>query len=151
MLPIIIIFILGLDRLTKHLVSQKLYLGQSIPVIQDIFHITLTHNRGAAFGILRNQLPLFVIVALIAIVMILLGFRNNQYRLRPFYRLSLALILAGAAGNLIDRLTLGYVIDFLDLRVWPVFNIADSAISTGAVLLSFSLLKPKKKNVSGNL
>lgn len=139
MIPIIVLTILSLDQLTKFLVTQNLSLNQSVPVIKGIFHLSLIHNRGAAFGVLRNQVPLFIFTSIFAVILIFLNLKNGK----RFYKFSLSLILAGALGNLIDRLFLGYVIDFLDFRIWPVFNIADSAITIGAVLLGYCILKSK--------
>ncbi|MBM3246056.1 MAG: signal peptidase II [Candidatus Omnitrophica bacterium] len=141
MILILVVIILSLDQLTKIIAAKNLILNQSVPVIKDIFHFTLIHNRGAAFGILKNQLPLFIFTSLLAIILIYRSLRDAPHRL---YRVSLGLILAGALGNLIDRLFFGYVVDFLDFRVWPVFNIADSAISIGAILLGYSILRKPK-------
>lgn len=144
MIFVIVLIVLSLDRLTKSLVTNNLLDNQSIPIIKGIFHLTLIHNRGAAFGILKNQIPLFIFTSLFAIILIYSNLRNNRHR--KCYSVSLTLILAGALGNLIDRLFLGYVIDFLDFRIWPVFNLADSAITVGAILLAGSiLLEPKGK------
>lgn len=144
MIFIIALSILFTDQLTKLLATKNLLLNQSAPLIKGIFHLTLIRNRGAAFGILKNQIPLFIFTSILAVILIYLGLlRNNKYKKYSFYNISLALILAGALGNLIDRLRLGYVIDFLDFRIWPVFNVADSAITIGAILLGWSILKPK--------
>jgi len=155
----IVILILSLDQLTKFLVTKKLLLNQSLPIIRGIVHFTLIHNRGAAFGLLKNQVYLFILTSIFAIILIYLGLKNTKHkklsvypapaRRSGIYTLSLSLILAGALGNLVDRLCLGYVIDFLDLRIWPVFNIADSAITIGAILLGWSILF--KKDASSNL
>ena len=145
MIFIIVLAILSLDQLTKVLVTKNLLYNQSIPVIKGIFYITLIHNRGAAFGILKNQVPLFIFTSIFAIILIYFELKNNRHK--KSYSVYLSLILAGALGNLIDRLFLGYVIDFLDFRIWPVFNVADSAITIGAILLAFSiLLEPKGEN-----
>ncbi|MFH0826662.1 MAG: signal peptidase II [Candidatus Omnitrophota bacterium] len=139
MIPIIIIAILALDQLTKFLISRNLSIHESVPVIPRVFHLTLVANRGAAFGILKNQTLLFISTSILAVVLISFSLRDNKQR--GLYSFSLSLVLAGALGNLIDRLRFGYVIDFLDFRVWPVFNIADSAITVGALVLGWSLLK----------
>jgi signal peptidase II len=145
MIPIIII-ILGLDQLTKFLISRDLHLSQSIPLFKGIFHLTLVHNRGAAFGILRNQIVLLVATSVFAIVLIYFNLkRSNKTKKISLYKVALGLILAGALGNLIDRLCFGFVIDFLDFRIWPVFNIADSAITIGAILLGYSFLRQSRK------
>jgi len=138
-----IITVLSLDQLTKLLVNKTLFLNQSIPVIKGIFHFTLIYNRGAAFGILKNQTPLFIVTSIFAIVLICSNLRHNKEK--AIYKISLSLILAGALGNLIDRIFFGYVIDFLDFRIWPVFNLADSAITVGAILLALSFLSQKSK------
>jgi len=134
-----VIVVLFLDQLTKYLAVKTLSLGQSISVIKGILHFTLIHNRGAAFGMLKNQTNLFILTSIFAIILIY--FNLKKYRKAPSYIISLSLILGGALGNLVDRLFLGYVIDFLDLRIWPVFNIADSAITLGAILLGWSILR----------
>jgi len=143
MIFIVSLSILFLDQFTKLLAVRNLQLNQSAPLIKGVLHLTLIHNRGAAFGILRNQVPLFISVSILAVISVFLALRNNQYKKYSFYSVSLAFILAGALGNLIDRLRLGYVVDFLDLRIWPVFNVADSAITIGAVLLGWSILRAK--------
>jgi len=139
MFPIIVIIILSLDQFSKFIVSKSLLLNSPVPVIKGVFYLTLVHNRGAAFGVLKDQVPLFILAALIAVILIYFNLRKNKHR-QPFvYNLSLGLILAGAFGNLIDRLLYGHVVDFLDFRIWPVFNIADSAISIGAVILGWTI------------
>ena len=143
MMLIIVITVLCLDQLTKFLITKNFINNQSLSIIRGIFHLTLIHNRGAAFGILKNQTPLFIFTSILAIFLLYLNLRHHQDG--KFYRFSLSLILAGASGNLIDRLFFGYVIDFLDFRIWPVFNIADSAITIGAVMLGWGILFDKKR------
>lgn len=92
---------------------------------------------------LRNQAQLFILTTVLAIIFILITLKKNKGKKRPIYNISLSCILGGALGNFIDRLTSGYVIDFLDFRIWPVFNVADSAITVGAILLGWALLKTK--------
>ena len=145
MIFIIAILILSLDQLTKILATNNLLLNQSLPVIKNIFHLSLIHNRGAAFGILKNQIPLFIFTSFSAIILIIFNLKDERYRKLNIYSLSLGLILSGALGNFIDRLFFGYVIDFLDFRIWPVFNVADSAITIGAILLGWSILISKAK------
>jgi len=148
------ILVLFLDQLSKHLAAKNLILNRSVPIIKGIFHLTLIHNRGAAFGILKNQAPLFIFISLFAIILIYFNLKKSRNKENIVFNISLALILGGALGNLIDRLFLGYVIDFLDFRIWPVFIVADSAITIGAILLGWSMLVQKekgKKHASGNL
>jgi len=141
MIFIIVLIILVLDQLTKYFANQSLQLGHPVALVKGIFCLPLVHNTGAAFGILRNQTPLFIFTSIFALVLIYTELKNNSHK--RFYTLALSLILAGALGNLIDRLFFGYVIDFLDFRIWPVFNIADSAITIGTIMLGYSLLKSR--------
>lgn len=135
------VLILVLDQISKFYISSALSLGQSIPVIRDVFHISLVYNTGCAFGLFRNQKIFFILLSAAVILYILwdLFSRGRLYSLSR--RAALGLVLAGAMGNLLDRLRLGYIIDFLDLRVWPVFNLADSAITIGIIILGCSLSK----------
>jgi signal peptidase II len=143
---IIILLIIGLDQATKFILNHSLVLNQPNPLIKGFFYLTLVHNRGAAFGILRNQLPLFILISIFAIILIYFNLKKASARGKiSLNNLALGLILAGAIGNLIDRIIYGYVIDFLDFCVWPVFNVADSAITVGAFLLGWLLLFDKTK------
>lgn len=138
MIPAIIISVLFLDQLSKFLAARFLELNKPAILINNFLNLSLVHNRGAAFGILKNQLFVFVIISLFAIALILYHLKDKKKS--HLSSISLSLILGGAVGNLIDRLRFGFVIDFLDFRVWPVFNIADSAITIGVILLSWELL-----------
>lgn len=139
----IVIAILFLDQASKFLFTKLLNLNQSFPVVPGIFHFTLVHNRGAAFGILRGQSFLFVLTSFVAVILIYFNLKNNRRKNSFLFNFSLALVLAGGLGNLIDRICFGYVIDFLDFRIWPVFNIADSAITIGAIILGWSICTQK--------
>lgn len=132
--------VLAADQLTKALVRAYLPPGASFPAD---WPVRLTHvtNTGAAFGLFTNQSLVLTFVAFFAIGLIVYYYRKMPDGAWPL-RVALGLQLGGAAGNLIDRLRQGYVTDFIDLRFWPVFNIADSAITVGAVLLAASLLWP---------
>ena len=137
---LLISLILVCDRLSKIAAERALSLYQSAPLIKGVLHFTLVHNTGAAFGLLKNQLVLLIATSMSAVVLMFLSL--HRVRSAPaVYRIALSLIFSGALGNLIDRIFLGYVIDFIDLRVWPVFNIADSAITIGAVLLALSMFR----------
>lgn len=128
------VWILGIvliDQLTKTLVRNMLRIGESIPVIQGVFHITHVTNYGIGFGLLQGTVPL-VIIASIAIIGWLL-YHRKQFPAQM--NVPISLLLAGAIGNLIDRLMFGSVTDFLDFRIWPVFNVADSAVTIGGLLL----------------
>ena len=138
MIPLIIVFfIVGLDQITKHFISQAASLKESIPIIKNFFYISLVHNTGIAFGLFKNQTAVFVVISIIAIILILYNifYQGNHKKLNNLELFAFSLILSGAIGNLIDRIRFGYVIDFLDFRIWPVFNVADSAITIGVILL----------------
>ena len=138
MIFIIVASVILSDQITKFLALKFLQLNTPVPLIKNFLNLTLVHNRGAAFGFFQNQLFLFVLVSLFAIGLILYNLKNKT---NPFIlKISLSLIFGGAVGNLIDRLRFGFVIDFLDLRIWPVFNIADSVITIAALVLSWELL-----------
>lgn len=133
---IIIISAIVADRVSKVICRQYLRPLGSIPVIKGVFHLTYVENTGAAFGMLQgNTWFLILTSALVSAVVAYLIWKikpENRY-----VKISLALILGGALGNLVDRVLLGYVVDFLDFRIWPVFNIADSCVVVGAILLGY--------------
>ncbi|MGI6703097.1 MAG: signal peptidase II [Clostridia bacterium] len=133
---IVVIAVLVADRVTKFLCLQYLVPLGTVPVINGVFHLTYVENTGAAFGMLQGKNWFFIpAVILVSIVLVYLIWSMKDAS--RYMRISLALILGGAIGNLIDRLWLGYVVDFLDFRVWPVFNVADSCVVVGAVLLGY--------------
>jgi len=144
--------VLLLDQTSKALVSATLYMHQVVPVLDGLFNLTRVHNTGAAFGLLAGKASVlrtlfFLGVSLAAMSMVLWlarGLRAGQ----KIECVALALIFGGALGNVVDRLRLGEVIDFIDLHYrglhWPAFNVADSAISTGVVILLWRLLFAKK-------
>jgi signal peptidase II len=150
--------VLLFDQAAKWLVTSRLPLYASVPVVPGLFHLTLVTNRGALFG-LFHDLPdpyrgaLFTVVPGLAIGLILFF----QYWTTMQDRLAhtgLALILGGALGNLIDRLRLGYVVDFLDVFIgdhhWPAFNVADSAICVGVALLVLDLARGWRHGRTGS-
>ncbi len=139
---LLILLIIILDQTTKYLIKNFLPKGDSLPLIKNLLHLSYVQNFGSAFGIFKKGTVFFIFVSSIAIVFIILLFLYERSRNKRL-RLSLAMILAGAVGNLIDRLKFGYVIDFIDIRIWPVFNIADSFITIGAIFLIYELLKKK--------
>ena len=140
---------LALDRWTKTLIQKHFDLNESISVIDGFFNITYVRNTGVAFGIFdplslpAKSVLLSVFTAFAAVVVITYSVRSSlRNRLLQF---ALALVLGGALGNLYDRLAYGYVVDFLEFYVrtyhWPSFNVADSAISIGVILLALEILR----------
>lgn len=122
------------DQFSKYLITSGMDLGESLAVFPPVFYITYVLNPGAAFGMLANQTNLFIVVSLLVIIGVLVGYRYLP-RERVWTYVALGMVAGGAMGNLIDRIRLGRVIDFLDFKVWPVFNLADTAIVVGAVIL----------------
>jgi signal peptidase II len=146
--------VLILDQITKALVHNLMELHQSIEIVDNFVHLTYLRNTGAAFGFLAGdrsipRMVVFILISGVAIGCIVYLLKN----LRPgrnTVTLSLSLILGGAIGNLIDRLRMGEVIDFIDLHWhhihWPAFNIADSAITIGVILLLFQMIRKQSLN-----
>ena len=136
-----------LDQLTKGAIRATLLPGESAP--QDTW-VRLTHvtNTGAAFGLFPNQSIFLLVTTVIGVAAILLYYLNPPVR-SGFLTLALGLQLGGAMGNLLDRLRLGYVTDFLDFRVWPVFNLADSAIVVGVTILAVFLVLGERTQPAG--
>ena len=144
MAKVLFIGVLILDQLIKYLVAAQMELGQSKVVIDGIFNITYILNPGAAFGILANQRAFFVLAGLVIIGVFVANYRRlRQYGTAFFY--GGVSLIAGAVGNLIDRVRLGCVIDFLDLRVWPIFNLVDIAIVLGVSFMMYSILFTMKE------
>jgi signal peptidase II len=134
--------VLAVDQVTKFAAREFLLSRgtNSVPLIGDWVRITYVENAGAAFGLLQNQTFLFVIIGVIVVVGILFGHRFMSTH-RTMMALCLGLQLGGASGNLIDRLRHdGHVFDFIHVPPWPVFNVADSAIVVGVVILAYYLL-----------
>lgn len=137
------------DILTKWLVVSSMILHDSIEVIPNFFDLTYVQNRGVAFGMLRNvnwgwKLPVLSGVAMLAVALIFY-YGSKVPPQNKLLHLALALVLGGIFGNLSDRLVNGYVIDFLDFHLfnfhWPTFNVADSAITVGVILLMLDTLR----------
>ena len=133
---IVAILVFFLDRLTKYFAEN---INGSIPIINNIFNFTLVYNTGAGFGILKGARIFFIIFSIVVIAGIIYKWKKIPENVN--ITIPLGLIIGGLLGNLYDRLFLGYVIDFLDFRIWPVFNIADSCITIAAIWLIFYLWK----------
>ena len=151
---IISILVVAIDQLSKYFVVKNVTTGQMIPVIDKFFYLTHHKNSGAAWGILQNSRLLFLIlIPIISCVVIYFMIKNNSC----FLRFTLALILGGAAGNYIDRLSVGKVTDFLLFYIgsypFPIFNVADMAVTCGTILLAVYMLfiykEPEKKEQGG--
>ena len=141
------VFIIILDQLVKLYVQSSMGLGMSIPVIPNVFHITYILNAGAAFGILENQRGFFIFIGIL--VLAAAGwFYSCLRRENAWIRYGAAMLLGGAAGNLIDRIFQGSVVDFIDFRIRLVFNVADIAIVVGVACIIYSIVfQTKEKSV----
>jgi len=136
-----------LDQWTKYLVVRKMELGQSIPLIPDVFHLTSHRNLGAAFGILQNQRTLFIVITLIVVIGIIVSLVRLGNK-QPRVSWALSLVLGGAIGNFIDRASTGQVVDFLDFTLinFPIFNVADAAITIGVAVLMLDMLLDSRRS-----
>lgn len=141
---LIALILLSVDQFSKYIIRQKMPLAESIPVIKSIFHITYVENTGIAFGLFPQGHSLFIIISLI-IILVIIFFERKKVIKSLKERFCLGLVLGGALGNLIDRLRFGFVIDFLDFRIWPVFNLADSGVCIGGILMVFFLLRKRPR------
>ncbi len=130
------------DQFTKFLVRAYLPFGYSYP-FDGFFRLTHTHNTGSAFGLLQGQNTPLIFVSFIGIFVLAMIYRSQPHPTN-LLRFSLALQIGGALGNLLDRLRLGSVTDFIDVGAWPVFNLADASIVTGLVVLGWLLLRPDR-------
>lgn len=133
-----------LDQFSKYIVVENMALGESIPIIEEVFHLTYILNPGAAFGMFAHNRVFFIAIAVIVIGIII--WARREILASPLeVKAGCGLFLGGAIGNLIDRARQGLVIDFFDFRIWPVFNIADIAICIGVGLIIWNLLKTELK------
>ncbi len=135
----LLVVVVGVDQALKLLVASTHPLGASTVLLDGILSLTYMRNPGAAFGLLP-QVPVLV-PALIALTLLFVLFYNDaRWVVPPRVQGALALLAGGAVGNLIDRIRLGAVVDYIDVHFWPVFNVADLAVTTGAALLLISLV-----------
>lgn len=149
---VIIVAGIILDQLTKLLAIKYLRPIKTYPIIKDVLHLTYVENRGAAFGMLANHRWVFIVISTLTIVFLLV-FLYAGYTDKKLYTVSISMIISGGIGNMIDRLYLGYVVDFIDFRLinFAVFNGADSIVCVGAGILILALLldviaESKKQN-----
>ncbi|MBD3348388.1 MAG: signal peptidase II, partial [Candidatus Eisenbacteria bacterium] len=131
------------DQVVKKVVTSVMELGETVDVLGTVARFTRTSNTGAAFGMLRGQSLVFIIVSAAASIAIAASYRHIA-RLRALEQVAFGLIMGGALGNLVDRIRLGAVVDFINIGIgdlrWPYFNIADSAITIGVAMLAFHIL-----------
>jgi signal peptidase II len=154
---LIALVIVALDQLTKWLIVRNMTEGQSITIIENLFYITSHRNQGAAWGILQGQMWFFYIIT-VGVVIGLIYYLEKHAKGNKLFSMSLALMLGGAIGNFIDRLFRKEVVDFLNTYIFqydfPIFNIADAALTIGVGLLIINMLleerREKKEKMYGN-
>ena len=147
---VLILILVGADQLSKYLIDSNMLEGETIPIINEFFHITYVKNRGIAFGMFQGKLDIISIATVIAIVAIAYYLYKEKNKLSLVEKMGFIYILAGAIGNMIDRAFRGFVVDMVDFRgIWSyVFNLADVWINMGVifVLLDQLILRKKREN-----
>lgn len=150
MVTFIILLLIALDQLSKLMVLRHLTGGGEVEIIPGFFRLLYVENRGAAFGILQEGRPLFIVITIAVIGFLLYAIYRKREEVKGPLRVALVLILAGAVGNFIDRLRLHFVVDFLSFRFFgrdfAVFNLADSFIVVGTILLMIYVLFGDEKD-----
>ena len=141
----VIIFLM--DQFSKFLVRDLLLYRESFPAT-GFFRFTHTFNTGSAFGIFRDQNTPLILVSFLGIAILIMIYRSQRVP-SGLLRLSLGLQIGGAFGNLLDRLRLGHVTDFMDVGAWPIFNLADASIITGLVILAWVFLVAESVEADG--
>ncbi len=140
---LISIGVIILDQFSKYLVLEHLTKVETMPLIEGVFHLTFRQNTGAAFSILRNNLNfLIILTGVVILLMAYLFFRLVKEKHHALMLVSISFMFGGAIGNFIDRVRLGYVVDYFDFRLinFAVFNVGDSFIVVGAILMGFYLI-----------
>ena len=134
----ILLAVIAIDQVTKGLVTRALVPGQSWPD-KGFFQITQARNSGTIFGLFQGQGFVLAIISFIAIAGLIVFFNSSSFRSR-LLRLALGLMLGGAIGNLVDRIRLGFVVDFIHIGPWPIFNLSDSSIVVGIIIIAGTAL-----------
>jgi signal peptidase II len=159
MLPLLAIagLVLVADQVTKFAIRASIDPNQSVPIIHGLLNFTHVRNTGAAFGMFSQGQPIFIAATIVAIILIIV-YHLKTKETELLFNVALGLELGGALGNLVDRLSQGWVTDFIHVRNFPVFNIADSAIVTGVALLILVMIRDiirerreKETDVSGTV
>ncbi len=128
-----------IDQTIKYLVHNNIVLGQLYPLIEDFLYITYVRNTGIAFGLFKNN-NIFMIILISFIILVLLYLYKKEESKVFTLSIPVTLLISGAIGNLIDRIYYGFIIDYINFPFWPAFNLADSLVVIGSILLAFHLL-----------
>lgn|SRR5690625_542759 len=146
---LVAIVVIAIDQITKWFIIKQMELRESIPIIENFFYITSHRNKGAAWGILQDQMLFFYIITVIVVIGIIY-YMEKHLRDNKFMAFAFSLILGGAIGNFIDRLFRKEVVDFLDVYIftydYPVFNVADMALVIGVALVVIATFIEERKN-----
>ncbi|MTM56956.1 lipoprotein signal peptidase [Turicibacter sanguinis] len=138
-----------LDQVTKYLVASQMTIGQSIPIIDNFLYITSHRNAGAAWVIFQGKMMFFYLITLAVIAVVIVWMTRLDIKKDKWLMIALALILGGAVGNFIDRVLYQHVVDFIDTYIlgydFPIFNIADSALCIGVVLMAIDAILDMKR------
>lgn len=134
----IALLVVILDQLVKFLIKKNFQLNQSTPLIKNIFHLTYVTNTGSAFGLFKGLNVFFILFSIIVVIAIFY-YLKRIVKNEKMLQFAIGLLLGGTIGNLIDRMVYGHVIDFIDFRIWPVFNVADSAVTISVLFMIFLL------------
>jgi len=134
------LIIILIDQIAKFLIRINFQLNETFPIIKNIFHLTYIHNYGAGFGILQQQRWILIFISIIVIGVIFYYFDRIKEK-EKLLQVLVGFVLGGTIGNLIDRVIYGFVVDFLDFRIWPIFNVADSFVTIGIIGLIIYLWK----------
>ncbi|MGD6879460.1 signal peptidase II [Bacillus infantis] len=145
---IIALFVIALDQLTKWLIVKNMELGESIPVIENFLYITSHRNRGAAWGILEGQMWFFYVIT-VAVIIGIVYYIKTASKGKRLLGIALGLMLGGAIGNFIDRVFRKEVVDFVNTYIFgydfPVFNVADSSLVVGVIILMIQMLREERE------
>lgn len=144
---VLILILVGADQLSKYLIDSNMLEGETLPIINEFFHLTYVKNRGIAFGMFQGKLDIISIATVIAIVAIAYYLYKEKNKLSMVEKMGFIYILAGAIGNMIDRAFRGFVVDMVDFRgIWSyVFNLADVWINIGVIFVLLDQLILRKK------
>jgi signal peptidase II len=140
LLATLAILVVFLDQAAKHAVMQTLSFGQTLPILPPLLRLTLHRNTGIAFGLLGGANALVGMLAALT-ALLLFAFHRDRWLADRRVLVGLGLVLGGAVGNLLDRVRWGFVVDFIELPYWPIFNLADTCIVIGGGLLALSAIR----------
>ena len=150
---IFIVILIIIDQISKQMIHSNFELGQTLPIINDFFHLTYVQNRGVAFGVMQGKLMIINIISISAVILMIIYAKKNSNKLPKIENYAWLFIISGAFGNILDRILRGFVIDMIDFRgIWGyIFNLADVYINIGVILMIInSIIEERAKKRGGN-